>query len=95
MLASGGGHEGCLRLLIATGANLEHQHKVRECDVLSLGMLRGGVDSCWIARKVEQLVLEVSEMLERVGGCVHAVSCFFVIVLLQVRSTRGTALSRS
>ena len=31
MLASGGGHEGCLQLLMAAGANIEHQDKVRAC----------------------------------------------------------------
>ena len=38
MLTSQHGHEGCLRLLIAAGANVEHQDKVRDCEcgVLSL-----------------------------------------------------------
>ena len=39
MLASQGGHEGCLRLLIAEGANLEHQNKVRDCECGVLSMV--------------------------------------------------------
>ena len=32
MFASEGGHEGCVRLLIAAGANVEHQNKVCDCE---------------------------------------------------------------
>ena len=32
MQASIRNHEGCLRLLIAAGANLDHQRDVRECE---------------------------------------------------------------
>ena len=34
MYASMKGHEGCLRLLIAAGANVEHLDKVCECEWL-------------------------------------------------------------
>ena len=32
MWATYGGHEGCLRLLIAAGANVEHLDEVCECE---------------------------------------------------------------
>ena len=34
MYASVGGHEDCLRLLVAAGANVEHSDKVCECEWL-------------------------------------------------------------
>ena len=32
MLVSQGGHEGCLRLLLAAGANIEHEDQVCDCE---------------------------------------------------------------
>ena len=39
MFASKGGHEGCLRLLIAAGVNVEHEDWVRECECGVLSMV--------------------------------------------------------
>ena len=51
ILASKGGHEGCLRLLIAAGANLEHQNKVRDCECGVLSMVREWFLNCGLSKK--------------------------------------------
>ena len=47
MLASEGGHDSCLQLLIAAGANLEHQTEVHVCKFLRLIDRKGYCVVCW------------------------------------------------
>ena len=44
MLASYGGHEGCLRLLIAAPVDLQLQDKVRECMRMCVIVIVSGVE---------------------------------------------------